>query len=374
MNPVDATRKNPGIKTQYFAIPKPVTPQAWKCVQLQIPDHEQWLLQFRSMFRYYLGSWFNFERDEAKSGKSVAAVWRYVESTIKDCGGTSEETPDECCEPSQDIFDEFDADNIEDLYEKMSAALTPFIGQVVMGIAQPTSGNWLKCDGSAVNKGDFPQLYDILSGMVSETELTFTLPDFRNRIPMGASDTLVSLDVLETSGTHETTIAEGNLPSHTHTMPSHTHTFEFNHFHVVPSHTHGLSDHTHSTPNHTHSTTIPNHTHAIPTREPGSAFGTGVIAQQSQAVDNSSRTTGSAGGGTFNTASGGGGTTGSGGGGTTAASGTIDTGSAGGTLNTGSSSGTTGSVGSGTPLNILNPVIGIHFFIFAGSSALQGAC
>lgn len=50
------------------------------------------------------------------------------------------------------------------------------------------SGNfpgWLPCDGSALNKSDYPALYEVIGGAYGETGSTFNLPDYRSRKLMG---------------------------------------------------------------------------------------------------------------------------------------------------------------------------------------------
>lgn len=127
--------------------------------------------------------------------------------------------------------------------------LVPFFGATV-----PPS--YLLCDGSTVNKIDYPDLYAVLAGNVPETTNTFDLPDMRLHIPMGAGieanppdgATAVDLDVLGETGLLHVTLTPGNTPPHRHTIGAHTHTTQ-EHNHDQTAHTHALND-----PGHTHTT------------------------------------------------------------------------------------------------------------------------
>lgn len=147
---------------------------------------------------------------------------------------------------------------------KLASALQNFlvpVGTIAMwgGAAAPTG--WLLCDGTSTTG------YTTLAGIIGATT-----PDMRGRFPIGDNATLT---LLGTGGS--TTIAEGNLPSHTHTVsgtsdgmnqnstPGHTVT-DPGHNHTQNPHNHTQDPHGHTIDNHTHTNqvtvVIPAGTHA----------------------------------------------------------------------------------------------------------------
>lgn len=81
------------------------------------------------------------------------------------------------------------------------------------GTTAPT--NWLICDGSAISRADYGDLFDTIGitfGAGNGTT-TFNIPDLRGRFPIGKA----------TSGTGSTLGGTGGLIDHTHTGPSHQH-------------------------------------------------------------------------------------------------------------------------------------------------------
>lgn len=94
---------------------------------------------------------------------------------------------------------------LADLAAALQAFLVP-VGTIAMygGATAPTG--WLLCDGTSTTG------YTALAAIVGSTT-----PDMRGRFPIGDNSTLT---LLGTGGS--TTIAEGNLPSHTHTFSATT--------------------------------------------------------------------------------------------------------------------------------------------------------
>lgn len=141
-----------------------------------------------------------------------------------------------------DILFEADLDNICDSVESFVNAGTiddvNFQSGLLNGLTSPgmivwygnatPPSNWLVCDGSTVNKVDYPDLYAVIGDTFGpDVGSTFTLPDFRRRVPMGAGGTQISgpANTLGSTGgaeTHALSLAE--FPSHTHDdSPGHTH-------------------------------------------------------------------------------------------------------------------------------------------------------
>lgn len=91
------------------------------------------------------------------------------------------------------------------------------------GTSAPTG--WLLCNGSSINAS-----YTELIALVGANT-----PDMQGRFPIGDNSTLT---LLGTGGS--LTIAEANLPSHTHGMKNHTHTIDHNHT-ASGSHSHTIN-------------------------------------------------------------------------------------------------------------------------------------
>ncbi len=183
------------------------------------------------------------------------------------------------------------------------------IGAIQMFPVTITYPNWLLCNGGTFSAVTYPALNTLLGGT--------TLPNLVNFLPMGAGST-VSLGSTAGASTASTLIAHTHSEgSHTHSGPSHTHT--------GPSHSHS---HNHSPPSGT----------GFLVESDGSLFAnTGAAGAGAEGVTDTDATAG----GTGPTGSGGTGATGS------------------------ASGGGTGSAGSGSSFSVLNPVLGVAYFIRA---------
>jgi microcystin-dependent protein len=106
-------------------------------------------------------------------------------------------------------------------------------------LPQP-AGQWLLCDGSAVNRFTYQDLFGVIGTTFGSGNgiNTFNLPDFRTRFPLGSnSNPLVSGG----NPTHTLTVAE--LPSHNHDQGSLVTLTNGAHSHSItdPGHNHGGS-------------------------------------------------------------------------------------------------------------------------------------
>ena len=105
---------------------------------------------------------------------------------------------------------------------QQQVAPSGFIGS--FGGSTVPSG-WLLCDGSAVSRSTYSNLFSALGTTwgAGDGSSTFNLPNFKDRFLVGAGN-LYSLG--STGGLANVTLGIGNLPSHNHAVndPGHTHT------------------------------------------------------------------------------------------------------------------------------------------------------
>ena len=192
---------------------------------------------------------------------------------------------------------------------------TPIIptGVIEMFAGSTAPIGWLICDGSIVSRIAFSDLFKIIGTTygAGNSNNTFTLPDMRGRLPIGvgSGSGLTTRALAATLGAETVTLAETNLPSHTHAATvgtesaTHTHSSNTvtgasaNHQHYF-SHTagttgsYGLMDsgtasssgqpntggiqqnHTHATTTGTQSAT---HTHTMTNSNTGSGTAFGIM-------------------------------------------------------------------------------------------------
>ena len=85
---------------------------------------------------------------------------------------------------------------------------------------------WLLCDGSAINRTTYANLFALIGTTYGSGNgtTTFNVPDMRSRMPIGAGagTGLTSRALAATGGAESVVIASGNLPLHQHTT-AHTH-------------------------------------------------------------------------------------------------------------------------------------------------------
>jgi microcystin-dependent protein len=108
--------------------------------------------------------------------------------------------------------------------------------------AVPTG--WLKCNGAAVSRTTYADLFDAIGTTygTGNGTTTFTLPDLRGSFVRGLDESR-GVDTARTLGTTQT----GANQSHTHTATI-----------TNPAHNHGITD-----PGHAHGVTDPGHTHDV---------------------------------------------------------------------------------------------------------------
>ena len=100
-------------------------------------------------------------------------------------------------------------------------------GIIIYSAVNSVAG-YLLCDGSAVSRTTYADLYTLIGTTYGSGNgtTTFNLPDFRDTILKGASATTDTLGT--TSGGNTITVDSTNYATHTHniSIASHTHTFQ----------------------------------------------------------------------------------------------------------------------------------------------------
>ena len=103
-----------------------------------------------------------------------------------------------------------------------TAAISPFTGAMLMWPTATAPSGFLLCNGQTVSRSTYAALFAIL-GVVfgsGDGSTTFTLPDYRDRMPVGAGTTYSaagtggSKDAVVVSHTHTATVTD---PGHLHT-------------------------------------------------------------------------------------------------------------------------------------------------------------
>lgn len=79
--------------------------------------------------------------------------------------------------------------------------------------------NWLLCNGQAVSRTDYQELFNTLGTTYGSGDgfTTFNLPDLQGKIPVGKDENDTDFDTLgETGGEKEHTLTINEIPPHTH--------------------------------------------------------------------------------------------------------------------------------------------------------------
>lgn len=92
--------------------------------------------------------------------------------------------------------------------------MEPFIGDIRMFAGGYSPNGWALCDGQLLSIASYDALFSLIGTTYGgDGQTNFALPDLRGRVPMhmGPNNTIG-----ENQGTEEVTLAERNLPRHSH--------------------------------------------------------------------------------------------------------------------------------------------------------------
>lgn len=120
-----------------------------------------------------------------------------------------------------------DADTVDGQHAADIATSAGLVGEVRMwaGTIAAVPTGWLLCNGAAVSRTTYSDLFAATGSIYGDGDgaTTFNLPDFRDRSPMGATQddsgvpkTNVTGGLTQTGGAATHTLAENEMPTHSH--------------------------------------------------------------------------------------------------------------------------------------------------------------
>ena len=95
-------------------------------------------------------------------------------------------------------------------------------GSIVMFAGSVAPQGWIICDGSAVSRTTYSNLFDVIDTTYGNGDgsTTFNLPDLRGRVLIGSS---ANHPTASNGGEEEHILIEQELPQHLHTVGQHGH-------------------------------------------------------------------------------------------------------------------------------------------------------
>lgn len=86
-------------------------------------------------------------------------------------------------------------------------------GSITSYAGNTVPSGWLLCDGSTLNKNDYPELFSAIGYIYGGSGNSFKLPNLSGRFPLGKSS---SHPLAETGGSETVTLTTAQIPSHNH--------------------------------------------------------------------------------------------------------------------------------------------------------------
>lgn len=121
----------------------------------------------------------------------------------------------------------------------------PHVGDYKFSARTTNFHGWLKCDGSALQIEDYPELYEVIGTSFGHNGAgTFRVPNVRGRVPAAVGTSTAGNHILgETIGAETHTLIVNEMPSHNHTIT------DPGHFHTGDTYRSGTQDVTNIAPN-----------------------------------------------------------------------------------------------------------------------------
>ena len=120
----------------------------------------------------------------------------------------------------QIIIYDTDTDTLGGMEIEVFLSGISMIGEIRMYAGSSTPNGWLFCDGAAISREEYSELFGILGENFGNGDgsSTFNLPDFRGRSPIGVGQGsgLSERSLADSGGEEEHTLSVAELPSHTH--------------------------------------------------------------------------------------------------------------------------------------------------------------
>lgn len=116
-----------------------------------------------------------------------------------------------------DNWEEVGTVTIDEAVSAASEALMSFqsmCGVIFAAAWASIPDGFLACDGTSYLRVDYPLLYEVLPGAFIIDADNFSVPDLRDRVPVGIGSTF---NMADTGGEIDHTLTNGEMPSHSHT-------------------------------------------------------------------------------------------------------------------------------------------------------------
>lgn len=96
------------------------------------------------------------------------------------------------------------------------------IGTVILFSGATIPQNYLVCDGSAISRQTYSDLFETIGTVYGEGDGvdTFNIPNLLNSVPLGSSSTYL---LGSSGGSEDVSLTTDSMPSHLHVIPQHGH-------------------------------------------------------------------------------------------------------------------------------------------------------